>query len=134
MISVRNEPMKPVETKDAPLPAGPYSQAVVSGNLVFVSGLIPTDPVSGAIPESMEDQIRLVMKNLTAVLFAAGAGKNNVLKISVYLTDMNDFQLMNSIYKETFGIPFPARTCIGVTSLPKGVRIMTDAVGEVGTH
>ena len=101
---------------------------------MFVSGLIPTDPVSGAIPDSTEGQVRLVMKNLTAVLSSAGVKKDGILKVSVYLTDMNDFQLMNSVYKETFGDPFPARTCIGVVSLPKGVRIMTDAVGEIRTH
>ena len=126
--------MRVIETKDAPLPAGPYSQAVVSGNIVFVSGLIPTDPVSGSIPESTEGQIRSVLKNLTAVLAAAGVKKNDVLKVGIYLTDMNDFQLMNSIYKETFGKPFPARTCVGVVSLPKGVRIMADAVGEINSH
>jgi 2-iminobutanoate/2-iminopropanoate deaminase len=123
--------MRPVVTKEAPLPAGPYSQAVVSGNLLFVSGLIPTDPISGAIPEGMEEQVRLVMKNLTAVLKAGGVGGGNVVKVSIYLTDMNDFALMNGIYKETFCEPFPARTCIGVVSLPKGVRIMADAIGEI---
>jgi len=126
--------LKKIETKDAPVPAGPYSQAIVSGNLVFVSGLIPTDPVSGAIPAGTEEQIRLVMRNLTAVLSAAGVKKNGVLKVSVYLTDMNDFQLMNSVYKEIFSDPFPARTCIGVVSLPKGVKIMTDAVGEINSQ
>ena len=124
--------MKPVKTENAPLPAGPYSQAVISGSLVFVSGLIPTDPADGKIPEGIEDQIRLTLKNVVSVLSAAGVGKGRVVKVSVYLTDMKDFALMNSIYTETFSIPYPARTCIGVVSLPKGVRIMIDAVGEIG--
>jgi 2-iminobutanoate/2-iminopropanoate deaminase len=122
--------MRPVETKDAPLPAGPYSQGIVSGNLVFVSGMIPNH-IDGRIPDGIEEQIRTVLRNVTAVLSAAGVGKGSVVKVSVYLTDMNDFALMNSIYKETFGVPYPARTCIGVVSLPKGVKIMVDAIGEV---
>ncbi|MCL2318048.1 MAG: Rid family detoxifying hydrolase [Methanomassiliicoccaceae archaeon] len=124
--------MKPVRTDKAPLPAGPYSQAVITGNLVFVSGLIPTSPSDGKIPEGTEEQIRLTLKNVVSVLEAAGVGKGKVIKVSVYLTDMNDFSLMNSIYEKTFSSPYPARTCIGVTSLPKGVKIMIDAVGEIG--
>ena len=123
--------MKPVRTEDAPLPAGPYSQAVISGNLVFVSGLIPTDPSDGKIPEGIEEQIMLTLKNVTSVLAAAGVTKGKVVKVSVYLTDMNDFPLMNSLYERTFSTPYPARTCIGVTSLPKGVKIMIDAIGEI---
>ena len=123
--------MRPIRTENAPLPAGPYSQAVASGKLVFVSGLIPTDPVNGKIPEGTEEQIRLTLKNVTAVLTAAGVGRGKVIKVSVYLTDMNDFALMNSIYSETFSTPYPARVCVGVTSLPKGVKIMIDAIGEI---
>ena len=121
--------MMPVKTTDAPLPSGPYSQAVISGNIVFVSGQIPVGPAGGTIPGGTEEQIRLTMKNLISVLSAAGAG--NVLQVTVYLADMNDFALMNSIYTEMFGDPYPARTCIGVSSLPKGVKIMMDAVGEL---
>ena len=122
--------MIPVETKDAPIPSGPYSQAVVSENTVYVSGQIPADPVSGTIPEGTEDQIRTAMRNLASVLSAAGVKKGSVLRVTVYLTDMNDFALMNSVYKETFSEPYPTRTCVGVSSLPKGVKIMVDAVGE----
>jgi len=123
--------MIPIETKDAPLPSGPYSQAVVSENTVFISGQIPADPVDGTIPAGTEDQMRAALKNLTSILSAAGVEKGRVLRVTVYLTDMNDFALMNSVYKETFSEPYPARTCIGVTSLPKGVKIMVDAVGEL---
>jgi len=123
--------MIPIETKGAPLPSGPYSQAVLSGNTVYVSGLIPTAPADRTIPEGTEDQIRMVMRNVLSVLSAAGVERGHVLKVNVYLTDMNDFALMNSVYKETFCDPYPARTCIGVNSLPKGVKIMVDAVGEL---
>jgi 2-iminobutanoate/2-iminopropanoate deaminase len=123
--------MIPVATKDAPLPSGPYSQAVISGNMVFVSGQIPIDPSNGGIPDGTEDQVRVVLKNLVSVLSAAGVEKGCTIRVTVYLTDMNDFPLMNSIYAETFAAPYPARTCIGVSSLPKGVRIMADAVGEI---
>ncbi|MCL2510307.1 MAG: Rid family detoxifying hydrolase [Methanomassiliicoccaceae archaeon] len=123
--------MIPIETKNAPLPSGPYSQAVISGTAVYVSGQIPTNPENGSIPDGTEDQIRMAMKNTSSILSAAGVKKGCVLRVTVYLTDMNDFALMNSIYKETFSEPYPARTCIGVSSLPKGVKIMIDAVGEL---
>ncbi|MDR2698575.1 MAG: Rid family detoxifying hydrolase [Candidatus Methanoplasma sp.] len=126
--------MIPAETKDAPLPSGPYSQAVISGDIVFVSGQIPIDPTDGTVPEGTEDQIRIALNNTISVLSAAGVGKGHVLKVTVYLTDMKDFALMNSIYAKTFYAPYPARTCVEVSSLPKGVRIMVDAVGETGGH
>jgi 2-iminobutanoate/2-iminopropanoate deaminase len=126
--------MTPVETKDAPLPSGPYSQAVVSGNNVYISGQIPIDPANGMIPGTAEDQIRVALKNLVSVLSAAGVEKGHVLQVTVYLTDMGDFALMNSVYAETFVPPYPARTCVGVSALPKNVRIMADAVGEIKGH
>ena len=126
--------MTPVETKDAPLPSGPYSQAVVSGGMVFVSGQIPIDPNDGTVPDGAEDQIRTALRNTASILSAAGVEKGRTVKVTVYLTDMKDFALMNSVYKETFCAPYPARTCVGVGSLPKGVRIMVDAVGETGGH
>ncbi|MCL1979061.1 MAG: Rid family detoxifying hydrolase [Methanomassiliicoccaceae archaeon] len=126
--------MDPLETKDAPLPSGPYSQAIRSGSFVFVSGQIPIDPIGGTVPVGTADQIRIAMRNLISILSAAGVGKGCILKVTVYLTDMNDFALMNSIYAEAFGVPYPARTCIGVSSLPRGAKIMVDAVGEVSGH
>ena len=123
-----------IKTDDAPLPSGPYSQAAVSGNAVYVSGQIPVEPVSGTIPDSTDGQIRTAMNNLISILSAAGVGKDHVLRVTVYLTDMSDFPLMNSIYAEIFVAPYPARTCIGVSSLPKGVKIMVDAIGEREDH
>jgi 2-iminobutanoate/2-iminopropanoate deaminase len=114
------------------MPAGPYSQAVVSGNKVFVSGQIPIDPNSGTMASGTEDQIRTAFGNLLGILRSAGA--DGILSTTVYLTDMDDFPAMNSIYSEMIGAPFPARTCIGVSSLPKGARIMVDAIGEIADH
>jgi len=124
--------MIPIKTSDAPLPSGPYSQAIISGDLVYVSGQIPIDHVSGTIPDGTEEQIKIAMRNLVSILSAAGVERGHVLRVTVYLRDMNDFAVMNSIYAETFDTPYPARTCIGVSSLPKDVKIMIDAVGELG--
>ena len=126
--------MTPFRTNGAPSPSGPYSQAAASGNMVFVSGQIPIDPADGKMPEGTEEQIRAALRNVTAILSASGVEDGGVLSVTVYLTDMNDFALMNQIYAETFAAPYPARTCIGVSSLPKGAAIMVDAVGEISGH
>lgn len=108
---------------------GPYSQAIVSGNLVFTAGEIPIDPQSGNIPETVEGQVELAMKNLMAVLSAAGVSNNHVASVTVHLTDIADFPVMNQIYAKFFQEPFPARTCVEVSALPKGVKIMVSAIG-----
>ena len=116
--------------KDGGAPSGPYSLAVVSDGTVHVSGQIPVDPSNGKMPEGTEEQIRQAMKNLVSVLSAADIGTRDLLKVTVYLTDMKDFDLMNSVYAEMFGPAYPARTCVGVSSLPKGAKIMIDAICE----
>ena len=126
--------MIPIRTDDAPLPSGPYSQAVISGNTVYVSGQIPIDPVRGMIPDGISEQVTLVMNNLISILSAAGVNRDHVLRVTIYLMDMSDFALMNSLYEDFFTAPYPARTCIGVSSLPKGVKIMIDAIGEREGH
>jgi 2-iminobutanoate/2-iminopropanoate deaminase len=105
---------------------------VLSGGRIFVSGQISIDPKSGTMPAGMEDQARTALKNLLTILSSAGAG--GILSTTVYLTDMNDFSVMNSVYSEMFATPYPARTCIGVSSLPKGAKIMIDAIGEIGNQ
>ena len=110
-----------VSTPQAPVAAGPYSQALVAGNLVFTAGEIPVDPVTGTVPESL--------KNLWAVLTAAGVKADGVVSVTVYLTDMNDFSQVNVIYADFFAKPYPARSCIAAAALPKGVRIMVSAIG-----
>jgi len=118
---------KPIETAGAPAAAGPYSQGVRFGDLVFVAGQRPADPVSGEIPADLAAQTRRVLDNLKAVLEAGGSSLDQVLKVSVYLTDLGDFAAMNEIYKEYFSEPHPARTTIGCVL--RGIKIEVDAIG-----
>ena len=121
--------MKAILTDDAPLPVGPYSQAIISNDTVIVSGQIPLDPKTGIIPDCISEQATLVFSNLMSILNAAGVMKGRIMQVTVYLTNMDDFNVVNDIYKRFFSEPFPARTCIGVSALPKGSKIMADALG-----
>lgn len=111
--------MKAISTPKAPAAIGPYSQAVQSGNLLFVSGQLGIDPQSGNMVEGFEAQAKLVFNHLQAILEAAGMSFANVVKASVFLKDMNDFALLNEIYAGYFEAPFPAREAIQVARLPK---------------
>jgi 2-iminobutanoate/2-iminopropanoate deaminase len=123
-----------VQVPDAPAAIGPYSQAQVvrlhGGNrMVFTSGQIALDPQSGALVEGdTAKQTEQVMKNLTAVLRGAGLGLADVVKTTVYLADMADFQTMNQVYEKAFGEVRPARTTIAAAGLPRGARVEIDAV------
>lgn len=104
--------------------AGPYSQAVEAGGLLFLSGQIPLDHTSGKLVEgSIGEQTAQCFKNLFQVLDAAGLTAGDVASVQVFLTDMNDFAAMNAVYAQQFAKPFPARTTIGVASLPAGARV-----------
>ncbi len=118
-----------INTDEAPMAVGPYSQGISFGHLVFTAGEIPVDPKTGEIPESTADQVELAMQNLMAVLNAAGVPNNRVASVTVYLTDIDDFSTMNLIYAKYFEEPFPARSCVEVSALPKGVKIMVSAIG-----
>lgn len=111
--------MKAISTPKAPAAIGPYSQAVQSGNLLFVSGQLGIDPQSGNMAEGFEAQTKLVFSHLQAILEEAGMSFANVVKASVFLKDMNDFALLNDIYAGYFEAPFPAREAIQVARLPK---------------
>ena len=118
-----------VATTDAPQAIGPYAQAVVTGNLVFLSGQIPLHPERGRIEEgTIEDETRRVLKNLAAVLAAEGLGLDAIVKTTVYLTDLADFPRVNQTYAEFFTEPFPARATVQVAALPRGARIEIDAI------
>ena len=118
-----------VNTTDAPAAIGPYSQAVKATGLVFVSGQIPLDPASGEIAgDSIEAQTERVMKNLEAVLKAAGSDLDKVIKTTIYLTDLNDFAVVNGIYGSYFNDSPPARATVEVSGLPKGVKVEIDAI------
>ena len=120
-----------IETDKAPRPAGPYSQATVAGNIVFVSGQIPVDPANGNMPETIEEQTKTVLSNLKEILKASKVKDDNIVSVKVYLSNIEDFHIVNSIYEGFFKKPYPARSCIGVAALPKGSKIMVDAVGLV---
>jgi 2-iminobutanoate/2-iminopropanoate deaminase len=126
----RSEKMKKeVKTDKAPKALGPYSQAIVANGFVFASGQIAFDPATGELNlGSLEDQARQVLKNLTAVLEAAGSSMDHVVKANVYLQDMNDFARMNAVYAEFFKAPYPARAAVQVARLPRDVKIEIEVV------
>ena len=121
-----------VRTPDAPEPVGPYSQAIQSQGLLFLSGQIPIDPESGAIVEGeIEDQTRRVLDNLRAVLEAGGSSLDRVLKTTVYLVDLSYFPRVNAVYAEYFSTaPSPARATVQVAALPLGAEVEIDAIAR----
>lgn len=123
---------KAVATTDAPAAIGPYSQAVIAGGFLFVSGQIPLDPATGALVSgSIADETRRVFGNLKAILEAAGATFDNVVKTTVYLSDMADFSAMNAVYATYFSDPAPARATVQAAALPKGVRVEIDLIAAL---
>jgi 2-iminobutanoate/2-iminopropanoate deaminase len=121
-----------VHTSSAPAAIGPYSQAIKVGPWVFCSGQIALDPDTGAMVEgSVEAQTRRVLDNLQEVLAAAGASFDSVVRTTIYLVDLNDFQAVNGIYAERFGPVAPARATVEVSALPKGARVEIDATAYV---
>lgn len=123
--------MKSITTEKAPAAVGPYSQAVVAGNLVFVSGQIPVDPATGNIPEDIVDQARQALTNLGEVLRASGSGLDKAVRVTVFITDISAFGKVNEVYAEFFKEPYPSRSCVEVSKLPKGVKIEIDAIGII---
>ena len=120
---------KHVSTSLAPTPIGPYSQGVIAGGLLFVSGQIAIDPASSELVSGdIEVQTEQVMKNLMAVLKAAKMGPDNVVKTTVYLVDLADFPRMNEVYARFLGQTPPARSTIQAAALPKGVRVEIDVI------
>ncbi|PKN80659.1 MAG: reactive intermediate/imine deaminase [Candidatus Cloacimonetes bacterium HGW-Cloacimonetes-1] len=111
--------MQAIHTHKAPGAIGPYSQAVLSNNMLFMSGQLGIDPVSGTMAESFVEQTNLVFANIKAILDAAGMSCTNIVKVSVFLKDMNDFAALNEIYAKHFSTPYPAREAVQVARLPK---------------
>ena len=122
--------MKTIETQNAPAAIGPYSQATVSGGLVYSSGQIPVDPVSGKIEsEDIKGQTKQAIRNLSAVLAAAGSSLERVVTTTCFLKNMGDFAAFNEIYASCFP-GRPARSCVEVSALPKGALVEIEAVAE----
>lgn len=125
--------LKAVTTTQAPGAIGPYSQGILAGGFLFLSGQIPLDPSTGHIVAGgIVEQTHQVLKNLGAVLTAGGASYANVTKTTVYLQDMADFAAMNEIYATYFTAPAPARATIQAAALPRGVKVEIDVVAFVG--
>lgn len=123
----------PVHTDRAPAAVGPYSQAIAINGLLFTSGTIPIDPATGKIPAgAIEDHAHLVFRNLGAVAEAAGARLADAVKVTVFLTDMADFQRVNAVYRQYFTEPYPARSAVQVAALPLGATIEAEAIIALG--
>jgi len=126
-------PKKVIQTDAAPAAIGPYSQAVRAGDFVFCSGQIPLDPASGQVVEGdVVAQTDQVMRNLGAVLRAAGAGFDRVVKTTIFLVDMGDFARVNETYAKYFEAGPPARATVQVSGLPRGVRVEVEAIAYLG--
>lgn len=121
--------MEAIKTDNAPKAIGPYSQAIVHKDIVFVSGQIPIDPATGSIQgNSIEEQTDRALKNLEAVLVAAGSGLSKTVKCTAFLSDMNDFAAFNAVYAKRFGETPPARSTVQVARLPRDVKIEIEAI------
>jgi 2-iminobutanoate/2-iminopropanoate deaminase len=125
-------PTQIVHTNDAPAAIGPYSQAVIAGGFVYTAGQIALDPATGeVVPGDVATQAERVLRNLTAVLHAAGVTWADVVKTTVYLHDMNDFPVVNQVYARAIGEARPARSTVQVSGLPRGVLVEIDAVAAL---
>ena len=126
-------PRQAIQTDRAPAAIGPYSQAVRAGDTVYFSGQIPLDPATGELVSAdIATEARRVFDNLRAVSEAAGGSLDHVVRIGIYLTDLSDFAAVNAVMAEYFQAPYPARSTIQVSGLPKGARVEVDAVMVTG--
>ncbi|MGI6118011.1 MAG: RidA family protein [Bilifractor sp.] len=127
---------KEVHTQYAPAAVGPYSQAIKAGNTIYVSGQLPIDPAEGKLVGEKDGDIALQTRqsltNVRNILIAAGADMKDIVKTTVLLADIADFEAMNKVYSEFFNEPFPARAAFQVAALPKGARVEIEAVAVVG--
>ena len=130
--AIGSQKQEAIKTDMAPEAIGPYSQGIKTGNLIFTSGQIGIDPATGEIVSGgIEEQAIQVFENLNAVLSASGASMSDVVKTTVFIKDMNDFSKVNEIYGKYFSQPYPARSCVEVSRLPKDVLIEVEAIALV---
>ena len=124
--------MQTVTTPDAPAAIGPYSQAKIASNFLFTAGQIPLDAKTGELRgDTVEEQTELVLQNLGAVLVAAGCSWRNVVKTTVFLSDLNDFAKMNAVYEKYLGETKPARSTVQVAALPRGAKVEIELIAEL---
>jgi len=123
--------MNAINTEKAPAAIGPYSQAIHAGNLVFVSGQLPIDPITGSFAEGgIKELTRQSLTNMKHILEAEGLTMNRVVKTTVFLAEMSDFAEMNEVYAEFFSKPFPARSAVAVKTLPKNARVEIECIAS----
>ncbi len=120
--------MKVISTDKSPAAIGPYSQGLDAGNIVFVSGQIPVNVETGAMAETIEEQTAQSLNNVKNILAANGLTMANVIKTSVFLSDLNDFAAMNKVYETFFTAPYPTRSCVEVAAIPKGAKVEIECI------
>lgn len=123
---------QPISTDAAPAAAGPYSQAIRAGDLVFTAGQLGTDPASGELADGVAAQAEQALANVAAILDAAGSGMDRLVKVTVFLTDIGDWPTVNEAYVEAVPQPFPARSAFAVRDLPRGALVEIEAVAIAG--
>ena len=127
--------IKPIRSDKAPKAVGPYSQAMLHDGMLYASGQIGLDPATGKlVGDTVEEQTKQVTRNLSAVLAAAGADTSRILKVNIFLTDMADFPLVNTIYAEWLGEHRPARATVAVAALPLGAKVEMDLIASVSSE
>lgn len=122
---------KEIRTEKAPLPIGPYSQAVQVANLIFVAGQLGIDPKSGELLEGTGEQTAQVMENIKAILEEAGASMDDVVRCEIHLVDLAEFTTVNEVYAKYFNAPYPARITVQSSALPKGARLEIAAIATI---
>ena len=123
--------MKQISTNNAPAAIGPYSQALRTGNMMFVSGQIPVDPATGLMADTIEAQAAQSLTNLKNILAAEGLSMKNVIKTTVFLADLSDFAKVNAVYETFFEAPYPARSCVQVAAIPKGAGVEIECIAVI---
>lgn len=124
--------MKVISTANAPAAIGPYSQALDTGSMVFVSGQLPVDPATGTMADTVEAQAQQSLANIKAILTEAGLSMADVVKTVIFLADINDFAAVNAVYAKEFAEPFPARSCVQAAAIPKGAKLEIECIAARG--
>jgi len=123
--------LRNINTEKSPQAIGPYSQGIISGNLIFVSGQIPLDAKGELVSNDIQEQTRQCLENISHILKEAGSSLAKVVKATIYITDMEDFPRVNEVYAGFFTEPYPARSCVEVSRLPRDVKVEIEVIAEL---